>query len=54
MLDHKKLDVDQCSIKYLALAIETIENIPRGRSIINEYTFTSTCTFTCTCTKENP
>ena len=37
MLDHEKLDVYQCSIEFLALAFEIIENIPRGYSIITDH-----------------
>ena len=37
MLDYEKLDVYQCSIEFLALAFEIIENIPRGHSIITDH-----------------
>ena len=37
MLDHEKLHVYQCSIEFLALAFEIIENIPRGFSIITDH-----------------
>jgi four helix bundle protein len=36
MLDHEKLDVYQCSIAFFALAVQVIEAIPRGNSILSD------------------
>lgn len=36
MLDHEKLDVYQCSIYFLSIGFEIIENIPKRHSIIIE------------------
>ena len=37
MLDHERLDVYKCSIEFLALAFETIKNIPRGYALVTDH-----------------
>ena len=36
MLDHEKLDVYKISIKFMAIAINIVENIPRGYSSLSD------------------
>ena len=36
MLDHEKLDVYQTSIEFFALAVQIMDNMPRGNSILSD------------------
>jgi four helix bundle protein len=36
MLDHEKLDVYQCALRFAALVFELLQNVPRGHSELVE------------------
>jgi len=36
MLDHEKLDVYQCALRFAALAFQILENVPRGHAELSD------------------